>query len=83
MQVMPDTADFVNEVLDPGPELDLRVADDNVHLGVMYLDHMLERMPSEKDALAAYYSGPGNVGSRLNPGQRNYARDVKDLEAGY
>jgi LysM repeat protein len=83
MQVMPDTADFVNEVLDPGPELDLRDADDNVHLGVMYLDHMLERMPTEKDALAAYYSGPGNVGPRLDRGQRDYARDVKELEAGY
>lgn len=83
MQVMPDTADFVNEVLDPGPELDLRDADDNVHLGVMYLDHMLEQMPTEKDALAAYYSGPGSVGARLNGGQRAYVRDVKDLERKY
>ncbi|HYP24058.1 MAG TPA: LysM peptidoglycan-binding domain-containing protein [Actinomycetota bacterium] len=80
MQVMPDTADFVNEVLDPGPELNVRDADDNVHLGVMYLDHMLERMPSERDALAAYYSGPGNVGPRLDRGQRDYVADVKDLE---
>ncbi|HEX2196428.1 MAG TPA: transglycosylase SLT domain-containing protein, partial [Actinomycetota bacterium] len=83
MQVMPDTADFVNEVLDPGPELDLRDADDNVHLGVMYLDHMLEQMPSESDALAAYYSGPGNVGARLDRGQRQYVNDVKDLERDY
>jgi LysM repeat protein len=83
MQVMPDTADFVNEVLDPGPELDLRDADDNVHLGVMYLDHMLQQMPTEGDALAAYYSGPGNVGRRLDRGQRAYVRDVKDLERRY
>lgn len=83
MQVMPDTADFVNEVLDPGPELDPREADDNVHLGVMYLDHMLDEMPSEKDALAAYYSGPGNVGSRLDAGQRAYVRDVKELEGDF
>ncbi|MDQ4124160.1 MAG: LysM peptidoglycan-binding domain-containing protein [Actinomycetota bacterium] len=83
MQVMPDTADYVNEVLDPGPELDPRAADDNVHLGVMYLDHMLEEMPSEKDALAAYYSGPGNVGSRLDAGQRAYVRDVKELEGDF
>lgn len=80
MQVMPDTADFVNEVLDPGPRLDLRDADDNVHLGVMYLDHMLDQMPTEKDALAAYYSGPGSVGRRLDPGQRDYVDDVRDLE---
>lgn len=83
MQVMPDTARYVNEVLDPGPELDLRDADDNVHLGVTYLDHMLDSMPTEKDALAAYYSGPGNVGARLNGGQRDYVRDVKGLEAGF
>ncbi len=80
MQVMPGTADFVNEVLDRGPELQVRHADDNVHLGVMYLDHMLEQMPTERDALAAYYSGPGNVGDRLNRGQRDYVKDVKDLE---
>ena len=80
MQVMPGTADFVNEVLDPGPELDVRDADDNVHLGVMYLDHMLEQMPTERDALAAYYSGPGSVGAKLTRGQRDYAADVKDLE---
>ena len=83
MQVMPDTARFVNEVLDPGPELHLRDADDNVHLGVMYLDHMLEQMPTERDALAAYYSGPGSVGARLDPGQRSYVKDVRDLEGGY
>ncbi len=83
MQVMPDTARFVNEVLDPGPELDLRDADGNVHLGVMYLDHMLEQMPTEKDALAAYYSGPGSVGARLDRGQRAYVKDVNDLERDY
>ena len=83
MQVMPDTADFVNEVLDPGPGLDLRDADDNVHLGVMYLDHMLEQMPTEKDALAAYYTGPGHVGRKLNRGQRTYVRDVKELEGDF
>jgi hypothetical protein len=44
---------------------------------------MLERMPSEKDALAAYYSGPGNVGARLDRGQRAYVRGVKELEADF
>ncbi len=83
MQVMPDTARFVNEVLDPGPDLDLRASDDNVHLGVMYLDHMLEQMPTERDALAAYYSGPGSVGRRLDRGQRAYVNDVKDMERDY
>ena len=83
MQVMPDTADFVNDVLDPGPELDVRDANDNVHLGVMYLDHMLDEMPSEKDALAAYYSGPGSVGPRLDRGQRAYVSDVKELQGDF
>ncbi len=83
MQVMPDTARFVNDVVDPGAELDPRDADDNVHLGVMYLRHMLERMPTEAGALAAYYSGPGSVGARLDAGQRAYVRDVKDLEEGF
>lgn len=81
MQVMPDTADFVNDVLHGGADLDVRAAGDNVHLGVMYLDHMLERMPTERDALAAYYSGPGSVGRKLDRGQRTYVRDVKDLES--
>jgi soluble lytic murein transglycosylase-like protein len=83
MQVMPDTADFVNNVLHAGSDLDVRAADDNVHLGVMYLDHVLDSMRNEKDALAAYYSGPGNVSNRLNRGQRGYVRDVKDLESEY
>jgi LysM repeat protein len=83
MQVMPDTADFVNAVLHHGADLDVRAADDNVHLGVMYLDHMLDRMGNERDALAAYYSGPGSVRKRLDRGQRDYVRDVKDLESDY
>ena len=78
MQVMPDTADYVNAVL-TNHNLDVRSMDDNVHLGVTYLKRMIDTMPSLKKALAAYYSGPGNVGRRLNAGQRAYARNVLAL----
>ncbi len=79
MQVMPDTARFVNRVLGGG-DLDLHKGDDNVHLGVMYLRHMLEVLPSESKALAGYYSGPGAVGRRLKGFQRPYVHAVKALK---
>ena len=78
MQVMPATARWVNQVLG-GHDLNIHVADDNIHLGVMYLRHMLDSMGSVRRALAAYYSGPGNVGRRLNRGQRAYVASVLAL----
>jgi LysM repeat protein len=83
MQVMPGTARYINRVLGGGGHrpLRLRNMDDNVHLGVMYLRHMLEIMPSENKALAAYFSGPGNVKRRLDTRQRWYARTVQGLRA--
>jgi soluble lytic murein transglycosylase-like protein len=82
MQVMPGTGDFVNEVLG-GHTLDIRRADDNIHAGVMYLKHLLAIMPSEERALAAYYSGPGAVGHRLNRHQRAYVASVLALRSRY
>ena len=76
MQVIPDTADYVNQVLGGG-SLDVHKADDNVKLGVMYLSRMLGSMGSEDKALAAYYSGPGNVGVHLNQEQRAYVAAVQ------
>jgi soluble lytic murein transglycosylase-like protein len=83
MQVMPGTARYVNQVLGGGGHrpLRLRDADDNIHLGVMYLRHMLEIMPSEDKALAAYFSGPGNVKRKLDRRQRWYANTVQRLRA--
>lgn len=78
MQVMPDTARYVNRVLGGG-SLNVRRADDNVHLGVMYLRHMLNRFPSVAKALAGYYSGPRNVGRRLKSYQRPYVKSVLSL----
>jgi LysM repeat protein len=79
MQVLPDTARFVNHVLGGG-QLKLHKMADNVHLGVMYLHHLLETQPSERKALAAYNSGPGNVGTHLKKWQRPYVRTVEALK---
>jgi N-acetylmuramoyl-L-alanine amidase len=79
MQVMPETAEFVNESLG-GRSLDLGARDDNVELGVRYLDHLLEEMPSEGKALAAYQSGPGAVDEKLDDYQRDYVREVESLK---
>lgn len=82
MQVMPATARWVNGYLG-GHDLDIRVADDNVHLGVMYLRHLLNTMGSVRRALAAYYSGPGAVGKKLNLLQRSYVNNVLALQDQY
>jgi LysM repeat protein len=79
MQVMPGTARFVNQVLGGG-HLQVRRMADNIHLGVMYLHHLLTTQPSERKALAAYNSGPGNVGSRLQSWQRPYVQVVEALK---
>jgi len=83
MQVMPGTARYINQVLGGGGHRRLRFRnmDDNVHLGVMYLRHMLEIMPTQNKALAAYFSGPGNVKRSLDKRQRWYARTVQGLRA--
>lgn len=79
MQVMPGTARYVNRVLGAG-HLRVRKMRDNVHLGVLYLHHMLTTQPTERKALAAYNSGPGNVGTRLKKFQRPYVRTVEALK---
>ena len=79
MQVMPDTADYVNESLGGG-NLNVRKAGDNIELGVTYLDHVIDIMPSEEHGLAAYYTGPGNVHSRLSGVQNTYVRSVEALK---
>jgi LysM repeat protein len=78
MQVMPGTARYVNGYLG-GRGLDLRETRDNVRLGVIYLEHLLEAMPTRRKALAAYLSGPGAVGRRLKGYQRHYVRSIKAL----
>jgi N-acetylmuramoyl-L-alanine amidase len=79
MQVLPSTARFVNRVLGAG-HLKVRKMADNVHLGVEYLHHLLVTQPTERKALAAYNSGPGNVGTHLKKWQRPYVRTVEALK---
>jgi soluble lytic murein transglycosylase-like protein len=78
MQVMPDTAKFVNRSLG-GHNLNVRKADDNVHLGVMYLRHMMKTMGSTRKALAGYFAGPGNVKRRLSRSQKHYVDNVQAI----
>jgi LysM repeat protein len=78
MQVMPGTADYVNSALGHG-NLNVRKTEGNVHLGVAYLRHMLQITGSRRRALAAYYSGPGNVKGRLKGYQKAYVRSVLAL----
>jgi N-acetylmuramoyl-L-alanine amidase len=75
MQVMPSTARFVNSVLGSGG-LDVKSSGDNVRLGVRYLKHMVDAMPSERKALAAYYTGPRAVGKSLTKQQERYVDAV-------
>jgi len=75
MQVMPATARFVNSVLGTGG-LDVKAAGDNVRLGVRYLKHMVDTMPNERKALAAYYTGPRAVGNSLTKVQKRYVDAV-------
>jgi soluble lytic murein transglycosylase-like protein len=75
MQVMPATARFVNSVLGTG-SLDVKSAGDNVRLGVRYLKHMVDTMPNERKALAAYYTGPRAVGKSLTKEQKRYVDAV-------
>ncbi|HZK50247.1 MAG TPA: LysM peptidoglycan-binding domain-containing protein [Actinomycetota bacterium] len=76
MQVMPATARWVNKVLLGGTSLNVRSAQDNIRMGVSYMRYLLSIMPTQDEALAAYYSGPGNVGSKLHRYQRVYVDAV-------
>jgi soluble lytic murein transglycosylase-like protein len=82
MQVLPSTARYINRELG-GHNLNVRVADDNVHLGVMYLRHLIQTLGSEERALAGYYTGPGNVGRKLNGAQRWYINHVMSIRPRY
>lgn len=81
MQVMPATAKWVNKVLLGGASLNVRDTHDNIKMGVSYLRYLLSIMPTQDKALAAYYSGTGNVGSKLRRYQRVYVDSVNALTA--
>jgi LysM repeat protein len=79
MQVMPGTADYVNESLGGGG-LDVTQTEDNIELGVKYLHHVVDSMPSERKGIAAYYTGPGAVGRTLSTIQKTYVNSVQALK---
>ncbi len=79
MQVMRSTTAYVNRVLGGGHLRRHRLRD-NIRIGTMYLRHLLGILP-ERKALAAYFSGPGNVGHRLTRSQRHYVDSVEALRA--
>jgi soluble lytic murein transglycosylase-like protein len=64
MQVMPGTWDYVEQNL-AGRTLDTASATDNVHAGVLYLQHLLKQTGGDESAaIAGYYQGLGSVQSR-------------------
>ena len=64
MQVMPGTWDYVEQNL-ARRSLDSNSAADNVHAGVLYLQHLLEQTGGDESAaIAGYYQGLGSVRSR-------------------
>ena len=82
MQVMPGTWDYVESNL-AGRELDANSATDNVHAGVLYLQHLLEQTGGdEASAIAGYYQGLGSVQSRgLFDDTQQYVENVQALRS--
>jgi N-acetylmuramoyl-L-alanine amidase len=82
MQVMPGTWDYVEQNL-AGRKLDTDSATDNVHAGVLYLQHLLEETGGDEDsAIAGYYQGLGSVRSRgLFDDTQKYVANVQALRS--
>jgi soluble lytic murein transglycosylase-like protein len=82
MQVMPGTWDYVEQNL-AGRQLDTNSATDNVHAGVLYLQHLLEQTGGDENAaIAGYYQGLGSVRSRgLFDDTQQYVANVQALRS--
>jgi N-acetylmuramoyl-L-alanine amidase len=82
MQVMPGTWDYVEQNL-AGRKLDTNSATDNVHAGVLYLQHLLEQTGGDENAaIAGYYQGLGSVRSRgLFDDTQQYVANVQSLRS--
>jgi N-acetylmuramoyl-L-alanine amidase len=82
MQVMPGTWDYVEQNL-AGRKLDTTSATDNVHAGVLYLQHLLEQTGGDENAaIAGYYQGLGSVRSRgLFDDTQQYVANVQALRS--
>ena len=82
MQVMPGTGAWMSEVV--GRRLNLLTAHDNITAGVAYLRWLLDRTSDDRDAIAAYYQGLGNVRTHgWFRDTRAYVANVVALRAHY
>jgi LysM repeat protein len=59
MQIMPGTGEWMSDVV--GRRLDIERAQDNITAGVVLLRWLQARTSDDRDAIAAYYQGLGNV----------------------
>ena len=60
-QILPGTATWIANDLIGIPELDPRVADDNIRMSARFLLWLIGHMGDEPSALAGYYQGPTSV----------------------
>lgn len=77
-QLLPSTARWVATDLIGLPRLDPRNPADNIRMSARYLRWLLDRWPTEKLALAAYFEG-GTTVSKAGPsrGAQRYARIIE------
>ena len=81
-QLLPSTAKWVATDLIGLPKLDPKVAEDNIRMSARFLRWLLDRWPSERLALAAYFEGTRTV-AKAGPsrGAQRYARIVLERRA--
>lgn len=80
-QLMPDTVDFVNDLL--GADLDPAVADDNIRMSARFLAYLLDANDGDvRASLASYYQGLRSVRERgIYSGTDDYIDNVLALRA--
>jgi len=84
MQVMPDTFDYVDNVLGAGPQ-DPSSPQQNITAGVLYLRQLLREFGfDQRTAVAAYYQGAASVRQRgMFADTEQYVANVMALKARY
>ncbi len=76
MQIMPETAEWMNEKYSLGMEnIDLFSPETNIRIGCRYLSYLTERFGNTELAVTAYNGGEGNVSEWL----KKYSFDGKTL----
>lgn len=76
MQIMDDTAEWCASKAGID-EYDLFDPEDNIKIGAFYLSYLLEKCGNEKNAVAAYNAGHGNVDKWLS--DENFSKDGENL----